>query len=214
MVTNLDKTKIIREYFDELLPSASCELNYNSDYGFLLAVMLSAQCTDKKVNIVTEKLFSKYKTLSELNDASLEEIEEFLKPLGLFKNKAKNLKEITNDLLNKFNGVVPSSKEDLMSLKGVGNKTSNVVRIELFKIPEFPVDTHVFRVSKRLGLAAEEDDVYEVESKLKEIFPSDSWILLHHQFIHFGRYYCKAKSPSCLNCKLRGICTYSKKSDK
>lgn len=214
MVTNLDKTKIIREYFDELLPSASCELNYNSDYGFLLAVMLSAQCTDKKVNIVTEKLFSKYKTLSELNDAPLEEIEEFLKPLGLFKNKAKNLKEITNDLLNKFNGVVPSSKEDLMSLKGVGNKTSNVVRIELFKIPEFPVDTHVFRVSKRLGLAAEEDDVYEVESKLKEIFPSDSWILLHHQFIHFGRYYCKAKSPSCLNCKLRGICTYSKKSDK
>ncbi len=214
MVTNLDKTKIIREYFDELLPSASCELNYNSDYGFLLAVMLSAQCTDKKVNIVTEKLFSKYKTLSELNDAPLEEIEEFLKPLGLFKNKAKNLKEITNDLLNKFNGVVPSSKEDLMSLKGVGNKTSNVVRIELFKIPEFPVDTHVFRVSKRLGLAAEEDDVYEVESKLKEIFSSDSWILLHHQFIHFGRYYCKAKSPSCLNCKLRGICTYSKKSDK
>ena len=214
MVTNLDKTKIIREYFDELLPSASCELNYNSDYGFLLAVMLSAQCTDKKVNIVTEKLFSKYKTLSELNDAPLEEIEEFLKPLGLFKNKAKNLKEITNDLLNKFNGVVPSSKEDLMFLKGVGNKTSNVVRIELFKIPEFPVDTHVFRVSKRLGLAAEEDDVYEVESKLKEIFPSDSWILLHHQFIHFGRYYCKAKSPSCLNCKLRGICTYSKKSDK
>lgn len=214
MVTNLDKTKIIREYFDELLPSASCELNYNSDYGFLLAVMLSAQCTDKKVNIVTEKLFSKYKTLSELNDAPLEEIEEFLKPLGLFKNKAKNLKEITNDLLNKFNGVVPSSKEDLMSLKGVGNKTSNVVRIELFKIPEFPVDTHVFRVSKRLGLAAEENDVYEVESKLKEIFPSDSWILLHHQFIHFGRYYCKAKSPSCLNCKLRGICTYSKKSDK
>ena len=214
MVTNLDKMKIIREYFDELLPSASCELNYNSDYGFLLAVMLSAQCTDKKVNIVTEKLFSKYKTLSELNDAPLEEIEEFLKPLGLFKNKAKNLKEITNDLLNKFNGVVPSSKEDLMSLKGVGNKTSNVVRIELFKIPEFPVDTHVFRVSKRLGLAAEEDDVYEVESKLKEIFPSDSWILLHHQFIHFGRYYCKAKSPSCLNCKLRGICTYSKKSDK
>ena len=214
MVTNLDKTKIIREYFDELLPIASCELNYNSDYGFLLAVMLSAQCTDKKVNIVTEKLFSKYKTLSELNDAPLEEIEEFLKPLGLFKNKAKNLKEITNDLLNKFNGVVPSSKEDLMSLKGVGNKTSNVVRIELFKIPEFPVDTHVFRVSKRLGLAAEEDDVYEVESKLKEIFPSDSWILLHHQFIHFGRYYCKAKSPSCLNCKLRGICTYSKKSDK
>lgn len=214
MVTNLDKTKIIREYFDELLPSASCELNYNSDYGFLIAVMLSAQCTDKKVNIVTEKLFSKYKTLSELNDAPLEEIEEFLKPLGLFKNKAKNLKEITNVLLNKFNGAVPSSKEDLMSLKGVGNKTSNVVRIELFKIPEFPVDTHVFRVSKRLGLAAEEDDVYEVEKKLKKIFPSDSWILLHHQFIHFGRYYCKAKSPSCLNCKLRGICTYSKKSDK
>ena len=214
MVTKLDKAKIIRQYFDELLPKASCELNYNSDYGFLIAVMLSAQCTDKKVNIVTEKLFSKYKTLKELNEAPLEDIEEFLKPLGLYKNKAKNLKEITNDLINKFDGVVPSNKKDLMSLKGVGNKTSNVVRIELFKIPEFPVDTHVFRVSKRLGLALEDDDVFDVEIKLKKIFPSDSWILLHHQFIHFGRYYCKAQSPQCKNCKLRGICAYSKKSDK
>lgn len=214
METKLNKAIIIRQYFDELLPTASCELNYNSDYGFLIAVMLSAQCTDKKVNVVTEKLFSKYKTLEELDNAPLEDIEEFLKPLGLYKNKAKNLKEITKDLLTKFNGKVPSDKNELMSLKGVGNKTSNVVRIELFKIPEFPVDTHVFRVSKRLGLANEGDDVIEVENKLKKIYPRDSWILLHHQFIHFGRYYCKAQSPLCKSCKLRGICTYSKKSDK
>lgn len=214
MGTKLNNAKIIQNYFNELLPEASCELNYTTDYGFLIAVMLSAQCTDKKVNKVTEKLFSKFKTLEELDKAPLEDIEEFLKPLGLYKNKAKSLKEITHDLLTKFDGKVPADKKDLMSLKGVGNKTSNVVRIELFKLPEFPVDTHVNRVSKRLGLANEEDDVFEVEQKLKKIYPSDTWILLHHQFIHFGRYYCKAQSPDCKNCKLRGICHYSKKSDK
>lgn len=214
MEMKLNKAKIIQNYFNEILPVASCELNYTTDYGFLIAVMLSAQCTDKKVNIVTEKLFNKYKTLEELDKAPLEDIEDFLKPLGLYKNKAKNIKLITHDLIHKFGGKVPSDKNDLMTLKGVGNKTSNVVRIELFKIPEFPVDTHVFRVSKRLGLANETDDVYEVENKLKKLYSSESWILLHHQFIHFGRYYCKAQSPNCKNCKLRGICTYSKKSDK
>lgn len=209
-----DKKDLILQYFDEILPNPGCELTYNSDYGFLIAVMLSAQCTDKKVNKVTDVLFKKYDTLEKLDKAPIEELEEILKPLGLYKAKAKNVKEITNSLLTNYDGKVPTSKEELMKLKGVGNKSSNVVRIELFELPEFPVDTHVFRTAKRLGLVNQDDDILEVEHKLKNIFDEDLWIKLHHQFIHFGRYYCKAMKPDCTNCKLRGICTYNKKSDK
>ena len=209
-----DKVFLIQQYFDEILPNASCELTYNSDYGFLISVMLSAQCTDKKVNKVTDVLFEKYKTLEELNNASLTDIENMINSLGLYKNKAKNIKSIAKDLLDKFNGVVPTSKDDLMGLSGVGNKTSNVVRVELFKIPEFPVDTHVARVSKRLGLVKEDDDVLVIEEKLKKEFPKDRWILLHHQFIHFGRYFCKALAPKCNECKLSGFCNYIKNKSK
>lgn len=205
-----DKTFIIEKYFDEILPNASCELTYNSDYGFLISVMLSAQCTDKKVNKVTDVLFNKYKTLSELDDASLLDIEEIIKSLGLYKTKAKNVKIIAHELLVNYDGKVPSDKNVLMTLPGVGNKTSNVVRVELFKIPEFPVDTHVMRVSKRLGLVLSDDDPLIIENKLKNIFPKEKWILLHHQFIHFGRYYCKAISPKCKDCKLVGICKHLK----
>lgn len=205
-----DKAFIIEKYFDEILPNASCELAYNSDYGFLISVMLSAQCTDKKVNKVTDVLFNKYKTLSELDDASLLDIEEIIKSLGLYKTKAKNVKIIAHELLVNYDGKVPSDKNELMTLPGVGNKTSNVVRVELFKIPEFPVDTHVMRVSKRLGLVLSDDDPLIIENKLKNIFPKEKWILLHHQFIHFGRYYCKAISPKCKDCKLVGICKHLK----
>lgn len=206
-----DRTVIIQKYFDEILPNPGCELTYNSDYGFLIAVMLSAQCTDKKVNKVTDVLFKKYDTLEKLDKASLEEIENEIKSLGLYKNKAKNVKLITSKLLSDYGGKVPKEKDELMKLAGVGNKTANVVRIELFQLPEFPVDTHVFRTSKRLGLCDEKDDVLEVENKLKEIFPSETWIKLHHQFIHFGRYFCKAISPQCEGCKLKGICNFNKK---
>lgn len=205
-----DKAFIIEKYFDEILPNASCELTYNSDYGFLISVMLSAQCTDKKVNKVTDVLFNKYKTLSELDAASLLDIEEIIKSLGLYKTKAKNVKIIAHELLVNYDGKVPFDKNELMTLPGVGNKTSNVVRVELFKIPEFPVDTHVMRVSKRLGLVLNDDDPLIIENKLKNIFPKEKWILLHHQFIHFGRYYCKAISPKCKDCKLVGICKHLK----
>ena len=201
-----DKTIIIQKYFDEILPNPGCELTYNSDYGFLISVMLSAQTTDKKVNKVTDILFKKYPTLLALENANISDIEEIIRPLGLSKNKSKNLKAIVHELLVNYEGKVPKDKNKLMKLSGVGNKTSNVVLIELFKIPAFPVDTHVFRVSKRLGLANEEDDVLEVEKKLMKIFPKENWIKLHHQFIHFGRYYCKAISPSCTNCKLKCLC--------
>ena len=206
-MTRKEKCIIIEKYLDEILPNPGCELTYNSDYGFLIAVMLSAQCTDKKVNLVTKPFFEKYQSLEEIDALSIEEIEDNIKSLGLYKNKAKNLKGIAHELLTRFNGKVPQDKNELMSLPGVGNKTANVVRVELFKIPEFPVDTHVERLAKRFKLADKSDDVLTVENKLKKDFKKENWIKLHHQFIHFGRYYCKAISPKCEGCKLAGICT-------
>ena len=206
-MTREEKCIIIEKYLDEILPNPGCELTYNSDYGFLIAVMLSAQCTDKKVNLVTKPFFEKYHSLEEIDALSIEEIEDNIKSLGLYKNKAKNLKGIAHELLTRFNGKVPQDKNELMSLPGVGNKTANVVRVELFKIPEFPVDTHVERLAKRFKLADKSDDVLTVENKLKKDFKKENWIKLHHQFIHFGRYYCKAISPKCDGCKLAGICT-------
>ncbi len=205
-MTLSEKAKLIKEYFDELLPNAKCELNYTTDYSFLIAVMLSAQTTDKKVNKVTEILLNKYKNLESLKNAKYEDIYEIIKSLGLAKNKTKNVIEIAKELDEKFNGKVPINKVELMSLPGVGNKTANVVHIELFKIPEFPVDTHVERVSKRLGLCNENDSVTKIEETLKKIFLEKDYIKLHHQFIHFGRYFCKAKNPICENCKLASIC--------
>ena len=206
-MTRKEKCIIIEKYLDEILPNPGCELTYNSDYGFLIAVMLSAQCTDKKVNLVTKPFFEKYQSLEEIDALSIKEIENNIKSLGLYKNKAKNLKGIAHELLTRFNGKVPQDKNELMSLPGVGNKTANVVRVELFKIPEFPVDTHVERLAKRFKLADKSDDVLTVENKLKKDFKKENWIKLHHQFIHFGRYYCKAISPKCEGCKLAGICT-------
>ena len=158
------------------------------------------------MNKVTDVLFSKYQSLDELNKASLEDIGEIIKSIGLYQNKAKNLKRIVSDLITRFNYKVPESKEDLMTLPGVGNKTAGVIRAELFKIPELPVDTHVERVSKRLNLVKRCDTPIEIEGKLKKLFKKERWIKTHHQLIHFGRYFCKAKGPNCKECKLTSIC--------
>ena len=206
------KTNIVHllDYLDELFPHASCELFYTKDYELVIAVMLSAQTTDKSVNAVTTVLFNKYKSLDELNAASLEDIEEILKPIGLYKNKAKNLKDIVKDLIVKFNYVVPSDKDLLQTLPGVGNKTAGVIRAEIFKIPDLPVDTHILRISKRLNLAKKDDEPIDVERKLKKIIPEERWIKSHHQLIHFGRYFCTARSPKCAECKIKDSCNYLK----
>ena len=206
------KTNIVHllDYLDELFPHASCELFYTKDYELVIAVMLSAQTTDKSVNAVTTVLFDKYKSLDELNAASLEDIEEILKPIGLYKNKAKNLKGIVKDLIEKFNYVVPSDKDLLQTLPGVGNKTAGVIRAEIFKIPDLPVDTHILRISKRLNLAKKDDEPIDVERKLKKIIPEERWIKSHHQLIHFGRYFCTARSPKCAECKIKDSCNYLK----
>ena len=206
------KTNIVHllDYLDELFPHASCELFYTKDYELVIAVMLSAQTTDKSVNAVTTVLFNKYISLDELNSASLEDIEEILKPIGLYKNKAKNLKGIVKDLIERFNYVVPSDKDLLQTLPGVGNKTAGVIRAEIFKIPDLPVDTHILRISKRLNLAKKDDEPIDVERKLKKIIPEERWIKSHHQLIHFGRYFCMARSPKCAECKLKDSCNYLK----
>ena len=202
------KTDISRllNYLDELFPAAKCELFYSKDYELVIAVMLSAQTTDKSVNAVTPILFEKYPSLDTLNEAYLEEIEETLKPIGLYKNKAKNLKGIVKDLIERFNYVVPSDKEQLMTLPGVGNKTAGVIRAEIFKIPDLPVDTHILRIAKRLNLAKKDDEPIDVERKLKKIIPEERWIKSHHQLIHFGRYFCTARGPQCQNCKIADMC--------
>ena len=203
MKTDIDR---LLSYLDELFPTAKCELFYKRDYELVIAVMLSAQTTDKSVNAVTPILFEKYPSLDDLNKASLEDIEEILKPIGLYKNKAKNLKGIVKDLIERFNYVVPSDKEQLMTLPGVGNKTAGVIRAEVFKIPDLPVDTHILRISKRLKLAKKDDEPIDVERKLKKIIPEERWIKSHHQLIHFGRYFCTARSPQCENCKIKDTC--------
>ncbi len=196
----------IFDYLDALIPNPKCELNFNCDYELLIAVVLSAQTTDKRVNEVTKVLFTKYPTLEDINKADISSIKEIIKSIGTFNKKAVFVKEIAKTLLEKYDGVVPRTHEELEAIPGVGHKSANVVLGVLYNIPTFAVDTHVERVSKRLGLASAKDDVTKVEKKLMKKVPKDRWIRTHHQFILFGRYYCKAVKPSCDNCKLKDIC--------
>ena len=196
----------IIEYLDELFPNPRCELNYNKDYELLIAVMLSAQTTDKRVNMVTEILFKKYDTLEKLGKAKLDDIINIIRPIGTFNKKAHNIISISTSLLKNMNGIVPNDRKYLESLDGVGRKTTNVVLSNLYNEPCIAVDTHVSRVSKRLGIAKDKDDVLIVEKKLNKYFPKEKLNRLHHQLVLFGRYYCKAKSPMCENCKLKNMC--------
>lgn len=207
-----DRIEQIISYFDEILPKAHCELNYSKPYELLIAVMLSAQTTDKSVNKVTEVLFSKYPSLDSLANATYEEVFDCIKTLGLAKTKAKNVIAISKALIENFNYQVPNDQDKLMSLPGVGRKTSNVVRGELYNEPVIAVDTHVERVSKRLYLATLNDAPIDVEFKLLKLVNKERRVLFHHQMIHFGRYYCLALKPKCEDCKLKEICrNYVKK---
>lgn len=207
----MTKIERIFDFLDQRFPNAHCELNYSKDYELLIAVVLSAQATDKSVNLVTKNLFSSYPTLLSLANAKAEDIEKIINSVGLSRTKSKNVVLLANELVDRFDGKVPSDRKDLMSLPGVGRKTANVVRIEYFKIPEIPVDTHVERVSKRLGLAKEEDNVLEVENKLRRKIPKERLIKAHHQLIFFGRYLCKSQNPLCKECPLKDLCKVYKK---
>ena len=205
-MTNLEKTNRLLDYIDSLFPHAKCELFYNKDYELAIAVMLSAQTTDKSVNQCTGPLFKAYPTLKALHEAPLEDIENKIKAIGLYKNKAKNIKGIAEVLLTHFDGKLPSDKDELQTLPGIGNKSAGVIRCEIFRIPDLPVDTHIIRVTNRLGLAKKSDTPLDIELKLKKLIPEDRWIKTHHQLIHFGRYFCTAKKPQCEACLLKDIC--------
>lgn len=199
------------DYLDYLFPNPKCELIYQKDYQLLMAVVLSAQSTDKRVNSVTPIIFSKYPTLEDLKKANLSDLEEIIRPVGSFRKKAAFLKGIATRLVDEFNGVVPIDREVLESFPGVGRKTVNVFLGEFYGVPAIAVDTHVERVSKRLKLAYLNDSVLDVERKLMKKVPKDRWARFHLQMVLFGRYYCKAVKPLCKDCPLKEFCREKKK---
>ena len=205
----MNKVEFIDKVIHSYYPNSKCELIYNKDYELVLAVMLSAQCTDKRVNEVTPKLFSKYDTLEKLNKLSISDIECEIKSLGMVKAKSLYFKEIVSSLL--LFGEVPKSRKKLENLPGIGRKCANVILSTLYGIPCIAVDTHVARVSKRLGLAKEVDGVLDIEKKLMRKFPKYRWSDIHHELVLFGRYRCTAKRPLCSECLLKDICKYNKK---
>ena len=202
---------LIMNYLDELYPNAKCELDYSKDYEFLVAVMLSAQTTDKSVNNVTRVLFKNYNTLEKLKDADVDDIADIIRPIGTFNKKSVFVKEIATYIYEECNGVVPNDINKLIKIPGVGIKTCNVVLSTLFDYPAIAVDTHVSRISKRLNLAKDKDEPLVIEKKLEKYFPKERWSKLHHQLIWFGRYKCKALKPLCDDCKLKDICKHNKK---
>ncbi len=203
----------ILEKLDIMVPNPRCELNYNKDYELLIATVLSAQCTDARVNMVTKELFSKYDIYS-LSKATFKEVAKIIRPVGTYTKKSEYIVSIAQALVKDFNGKVPNDRKYLENLPGVGRKTCNVVLANIYNVPAIAVDTHVERVAKRLGLAKENDNVLNVERKLMRKIPKDKWSRTHHQMVLFGRYTCKSIKPLCLDCLLQNECKYFKKNNK
>lgn len=196
---------------EEMFPDAKCELNHRNPFELLIATVLSAQCTDALVNRVTKTLFEKYKTPQDYVNAPLEQLENDIRSIGLYRMKAKNIKKLSETLIEKYGGNVPKERDELMKLAGVGRKTANVVVSVAFGIPAIAVDTHVERVTKRLGICRWKDSVLEVEKTLMKKIPKERWAKTHHQLIFFGRYHCKAQNPQCDVCPLLDLCREGKK---
>ena len=209
----MSKIEQIMDYLNELIPNPKGELLYQTDYELLIAVVLSAQTTDKRVNEVTKVLFETYPNLESIANATVDDIKEYIKSVGMYQKKAVFVRDIAASLLEQYQGKVPSTREALESLPGVGRKTANVVLSILYDEPAIAVDTHVERVSKRLGLAENKDTVRKVEEKLYRIIPKEKLLQMHHQLLLFGRYHCKAIKPECERCKLTEICNYKKRTN-
>lgn len=203
------RTKKIVEILKETYPDAKCELNYYTPLQLLVATILSAQTTDKKVNEVTESLFKDYPDLDAFLTLTNDELEERIKKIGLYRNKSKNLILMFRQVKENFNGEVPQTMEGIMSLAGAGRKTANVVLSNAFGVPSIAVDTHVFRVSNRLDLA-NSDNVLEVEKQLQKELPKNEWTLMHHLLIFHGRRCCSARNPKCEECPLNHLCKYER----
>lgn len=211
---NKNQIRYCLDTMGEMFPEAHCELNHANPFELVIAVALSAQCTDAMVNRVTKSLFEKYKTPEDYLSVPLEELQNDIRSIGLYRNKAKNIQKLCQVLLEKYDGEVPRDRDQLMELPGVGRKTANVVVSVAFGIPAIAVDTHVERVSKRLGFCRWKDSVLEVEKTLMKKVPRDEWSVTHHRMIFFGRYHCKAQSPQCLECPLLSLCREGQKRTK
>lgn len=203
--------KEIYDILDYYILNPKCELDYNSPFELLIATILSAQCTDKRVNIVTKELFKKY-DINSLANANKKDIEDIIRSCGSYSKKSEYIITVSKRLLKDYNGIVPNDRKYLESLPGVGRKTTNVVLKNIYNEPTIPVDTHVERVSKRLGFAGINDSVTIIEKKLMKKIPKDKWNRVSEQILLFGRYYCTSKNPKCLDCKFKNYCKYKKNS--
>ena len=195
----------------EMFPDAEAELNYTNPFELTIAVLLSAQTTDVGVNRVTEGLFGRFKTPEDYLSVEVGEIEQYIKTIGLYRTKAKNIQKLCRDLIDKYGGEIPGNYDDLVSLAGVGRKTANVVLSVAFDTPRIAVDTHVERISKRLGIARYKDSPLQVEETLMRKIPPERWSKTHHQLIFFGRYHCLARNPKCHECPLLEECREGQK---
>ena len=198
----------IREILDtmrDMFPDAECELNHKNPFELVIAVLLSAQCTDVRVNKVTEVLFKNYNTPYKMQTLKVEELGEIIRSCGCYKTKSSNIMKTSKILIDDFNGEVPSTMEELITLPGVGRKTANVVLSNAFDVPAIAVDTHVFRVSNRIGLAYA-NNVEETEKQLRQRIPEERWSKSHHLLIFQGRRVCKARKPLCEECSVKSLC--------
>ncbi|MGN7409751.1 endonuclease III [Sporosarcina sp. SAFN-010] len=199
------------EEIDTMFPDAHCELVHENAFELVVATLLSAQCTDVLVNRVTAELFKKYKTPGDYLEVPIEELQQDIRSIGLYRNKAKNIQALSLMLLTQFGGEVPEDRDVLTTLPGVGRKTANVVVSNAFGVPALAVDTHVERVAKRLAMNRWKDSVLAVEEKIMRWTPRERWTQTHHQLIFFGRYHCKAQRPNCPECPLLSVCREGKK---
>lgn len=205
----INKNEVV-ERFNSIFPNPKCELNFSTPFQLLIAVILSAQCTDKRVNLVTSVLFEDYPDAYSLSKAKIADIEKIIYPCGFYHNKAKNIVSLSQILVNDFNGQVPGDPSVLVTLPGVGRKTANVVISEAFGGDAIAVDTHVLRVSNRLGFV-KTNNPEVCESMLMKNFNQKDWSKLHLQMVHFGRYVCKSQNPNCNGCIFSDVCNYKSK---
>ena len=203
-----ERTEVFIQYFSKNLPKAKTELDYSNAFELTVAVILSAQCTDKRVNIVTKKLFKEISTAKVMAASSVDAIFDLIKSCTYPRNKAKHLSGMAKMLMEDFEGEIPANLEDLQKLPGVGRKTANVVGSVYFDIPAMPVDTHVFRVSERIGFTTKAKNPLQAELQLLKLFPKNKLNIAHHWLILHGRYVCKARKPDCPQCGITNICKY------
>jgi endonuclease III len=209
----MTKKEIIREIiktFNELYPDAACSLDYKDPLQLLISTQLAAQCTDARVNIVTESLFKKYRNVYDFANASPDELELDIRSTGFYHNKARNIINTCKMIISDFNSIVPSTMDELLKLPGVGRKTANLVLLDCFGIPGIVVDTHAKRLSNRIGLT-ENDDPEKIEYDLMKIIPKESWGVFCHQLVYHGRAVCNSRKPACDNCRIRIFCNYEQK---